>query len=138
MFALAIATREFHQCVQEGQIALEPLLVTLNDRNDHVLNGAVAALGALGYPRALQPLLAIANSNKTVANAATLAARRIVEKASGQVPAETLHAVVEMKDVNGLRDVEHKCGDFTIDWPVDCSQVKQLARQELIRRGVKA
>ncbi len=140
--ALAIAMRKIDQCMLEGSVAVEPLLAMLGDNEKEInwdlLTEVIVALGKLGLPRPLPALLVVATSKKTVADVAIEAVRRILGAASGEVCTEALHAIIEMKSVVGLQYFHNECGGSYGDSPVDCSQVKQLARQELIRRGLKA
>jgi len=64
--------------------------------------------------------------------------QRVLEQAPADATSQDLQEVIRLNDVLEIRESQG-CGPPSwIEIPIDCSQVRQLARQELIRRGLEA
>ncbi len=92
-------------------------------------------LGELRDPRAVPPLVKL-TSDGQVAEAAIEALQRTVEHTAAGITTEDLRSVLHLDNVVQLHPggSMHFPGDYSK--AVDCSQVKLLAQQELIRRGL--
>ena len=89
----------------------------------------------------MKPLVEIANDPHWCANAVNVL-RQVLEAYAATVPTEDLCAVVGLTKVVQIRVNPHYCANDPdspnhFEEEVDCSLVKQLARQELIRRGLE-
>jgi HEAT repeat protein len=68
-----MAKQEWSQCVALGPSGVEPLIAVLNDRDSHMRNSAVKALGEIGDGRAVEPLIvALKDSDAVVRYAAAV------------------------------------------------------------------
>ncbi len=104
-----------------------------------VSQAALKVLGEIGDEQAVEPLLMFALENKHMAKQVIGNLGRILERSLDGVSLEVIRYIAGMQDV----------ARFTYGWscafvvingeePVDCSLLRQLARQELIRRGLEA
>jgi HEAT repeat protein len=118
--------------------AVEPLIAALGDHSSNVREFAAEELGKFADNRAAMPLFSLARSDKNSAKSARDALERLLERLAESIRKDDLLAIVTLNDVVGL--YYYGCGDYAaVDTRVfDCSRIRQLARQELIRRGVKA
>jgi HEAT repeat protein len=113
--------------------AVEPLGGRLTDSDWHVQIAAAEALGQLGDSRAIEPLVAMLrkehHNNVPEAAAKTLAC--LCKSAS-----ETqLQNILALRDVRGFKWTDHDCAPSTQhSYVVDISDLRQTARQELVRR----
>jgi HEAT repeat protein len=115
--------------------ALEPLLTALKDSNVLGIQSAAAeGLGQLGDARAVEPLVT-ALSNLGGVREAIPALEKILERAAADATLEDLYQVTALQDRFQF-DEWVICQSDTVT--IDCSRIKQLARQELIRRGLEA
>ena len=148
--------------------AVEPLIATLTHPTEDVQREAAKALARIGDPRAIEPLAtALDNSRDPIAVAEALArlgdtrgADKLVllcqseqhvsdavsalgdtlENFAHAVSPDALAAITSLAPVRQIRwltDVAGCAYDSRTD-SVDVSNVRQLARQELIRRGLEA
>ena len=120
--------------------AIEPLIAALKDMREIVREAAAEALGKIRDVQALKPLMAgLEDDTYAVRAEAVNALRLVIECNAAHITSDELHAIATLSYV--LRTYEQRSECFptrTTYVGVDCSQVKQLARQELIRRGLEA
>ena len=130
--------------------AIDPVLKALSrlrfdrsreyhDEKIHDARQSVAKSLAAYPVRDLVPPLALACSDeRTGAEAVGLLGKLLESKDVGQVPETDLRAVAQLGECSGLTlNTLNRCkgrwfGEIT---PVDATAVRQLARQELVRRG---
>ena len=100
---------------------------------------ALWTLARLGDPRAVKPILKFVN-DPTQADAAVAALCAVLERAAGAVAVEDLQAVMNLNDSipTGYWLAEGGFGGLVDTGFANCSQVKQIARQELLQRGLPA
>jgi HEAT repeat protein len=120
--------------------AVVPLVVALQESEVYVQRYVAGALAKVGDARAVAPLC-IALGKPEIAREALHALRAVLERTAGAVPIDDLrrvasleddgHAVVEVPDTDG----GYLSWERVEQW-LDCRPVKQLARQELGRRGL--
>jgi HEAT repeat protein len=127
----------------EGARAAVPaLLVRLTDQAGDVRKSAAGALGEFGDARAVRPLIKLA-VDRECADMAIYALSSVIKRDPSGVKAEDLQAVARLDSVVGVfidysTDNCGYCVSSRIERQVDCHLVRQLARQELIRRGFSA
>jgi hypothetical protein len=100
-----------------------------------VRRAAAHALGQIGDERAVKPILALATTDAECAETAIGVLQRILEHSASRLASEDLRAVAQLPQVDGWHYGVYECVDAKWKQQVDCSYVKQLARQELIGRG---
>jgi HEAT repeat protein len=123
-----------------GQAAVEGLSPMLSHHDSSVQRQAALALGDIGDPRAAAPLADAIEQNRALlreypelleaVRAAATALTAILTKSSSAVPAEVLDRVAEMPDA-----VSRSAAGGAREPAVDCGPIRELARQELHRRG---
>jgi HEAT repeat protein len=124
--------------------AVEPLIAALKDANEDVQYTAAEALRSMVDARAVHALITMACAHPEGAHRAIALLHELLERAAGGIVAEDLRALTRLNNVVGIvtRTEGGPCGEgiltYTSKEPVDCFQVRQLARQELIRRGLEA
>lgn len=108
---------------------------TLNSRWEPWLI-ATKALGQLGNPEVVTPLLKITN-DEMVADAAIDALRNTLVHMVTNIATEELRSVLRLDKIQqfNLFITLDRVSNYSKD--VDCSQVKLLAQQELVRRGLE-
>ena len=140
--------------------AVEPLVAALKDKNLGVRWKAAEALGEIGDARAVEPMVAIIkgtrmaaeNALKNTSDIYTLipalardetagvairTLRQILEAAAANITPKDLRAVAFLSDGVKIVNLVNDCvGPLYRKETIDCSLVRQLARQELIRRGL--
>ena len=133
----------------EGARAVVPSLVTRLADNEDRKSGrdeAAWALEQIGDARAVIPFVKLA-ADRDWANIAIRALYSVIERDPGGVKADDLQAVARLDSVVQVHYKTDGCGSpIIVDMGkvvarlerVDCSQIRQLARQELIRRGLSA
>jgi HEAT repeat protein len=118
--------------------AVEPLLKALEEKDVGTQENAIEALVQIGDPRAIKPILTRAHG--TFARKAVIWLRSTLNRVAANATEEDLRAVASLTLFEwGVTYADPHCGADN-EWgnvPIDCSQVKQLARQELIRRGLE-
>lgn len=136
---LAIADQEWDKAVRLGVAAVEPLVAMLKNSDWDMRQSAAEALGKIGDARAVQPLLSLTKDSE-VAGEAAQAMQAILRNAVASVATETLLAVTDLAYVVHIHRETDGCGGHrrTGEAKLDCGQLRQLARQELIRRGTQA
>jgi HEAT repeat protein len=131
-----------------GQIgdmqAVEPLVKMVDDDNKGVRTTVVQALVRIGDPRAVQLLLMEAIiSNDSQRNIDGLVT--ILEHLASDVEVIDLRTIVDQKDKyhtkteryrNPLDDDDWQSHEITV-WSKDYRKARQLAREELVRRGLE-
>ena len=86
--------RNWQQCVQLGDAAVEPLITALKDSDWRVRQGAAQALGQLGDARAVEPLItALKDSNSDVRQEVTNTLKQL-----GNATVEPLIAALKDRD----------------------------------------
>jgi HEAT repeat protein len=133
-----------------GASAVEPLIDALDDKDEYVRGAAVGALRAIGDVRAVDPELVALRGEVEPLVAALESDERsrgameqlvsALERSLQSIDADLLRRVGLLRDQLLLEVSESICYEFRdlYGGTIDCSQVKQLARQELIRRGLRA
>jgi HEAT repeat protein len=92
-----IATGQWERCTDRA--AVEPLLAVVSPDRGYVEEGAVAALGRLGDPRAVEPLIAILRDSDVPIDSARAAARALVALyQSGKLTAAQQARVLTQRD----------------------------------------
>jgi len=136
---LAVAGRKWDEAVRLGAAAVEPLVVALKDRGSVVRLSAAETLGKIRDARAVQPLLDLTKDSE-IAGKAVHAMEHILRDAVASVATETLLAVADLAYVFQIQWQTDDCGGRSEigEKKLDCWQLRQLARQELIRRGIQA
>lgn len=115
----AIKHRNWGEAVSLGAAAIGPLMAALKSESRISTSRVV-----------ISPSQAIIN-----------ALQQILERVTSEIIADDLHALTRLEDVAEIRYTPVDCGaDDTHEGieKIDCSLVRQLARQELIRRGLEA
>jgi HEAT repeat protein len=141
--------------------AVEFFVAALRNSDKGVRSTAVAALAALGWKpadasqrvvlaiargryddavaegvSAVEPLIEISKSDEDEAENAIRSLQLVLKLAAERVHSETL---ISISNLHVWKVVyRDSCGSRTKRELLDCSGVKQLARQELIRRGIEA
>lgn len=120
--------------------AVMPLVVALQESEVYVQRYVAGALAVLGDARAVEPLYT-ALQNLALAREALAALQVVLARTAGNVPTHVLRlligladdgrAVVEVPDTDG----GYLSWNQVEQW-LDCRPVKQLAQQELARRGL--
>jgi HEAT repeat protein len=153
--------------IKVGEVAVDFLITQLRDPGHRMPELAASVLGEIGDPRAIRPLItkikrsriekgpAVRALGKLKASQAVLtlvslkswdamsSIQKILESSSQDVPTDVLVKVIgldQFQEVVPWSDPQRSCSGphGTELREVDCSLVRQLARQELIRRGVEA
>jgi HEAT repeat protein len=122
--------------------ATEALCRALADEDGLVCESALRGLQSSADPAAVGHLVRVAHDPKASVHVET-ALRRAIEKTAWNVSEEDLRAAIQLSDSYVLvyAQIESSCTFTTYNIsrvPTDFTQVKQLARQELIRRGLTA
>jgi HEAT repeat protein len=112
--------------------AVEGLIAALN--NPQRADVAALALANLGDAHAVGPLLRMA-SNKDDARKTIDKLVRVLEHDAARCTDDDLRAAAHL---TGIVQYDMYAGEEGGDVGVDCTKVNQLARQELIRRGLEA
>lgn len=113
--------------------AVEPLIKALEAQDVGVRKLVAEALAEIGDARAVHPLTVFALKDNELAATAIYALTLVLKRDATNVEAEDLRAVIHLNKVEqwyGKRDERYLK-------EVDCSEVKELASQELTRRGLK-
>jgi len=103
------------------------------DPDSQVRQRVVTLLVKIG-DAALEPLVTLAMTHPTEGIISVL--QQVLERASASITPENLRTVACLNDMVQNITSQHICGYE--ERKVDCSRVRQLARQELIRRGLEA
>jgi hypothetical protein len=120
--------------------AVVPLIIALQESEVYVQRYVAEALALLGDARAVEPLCS-ALGNPDVAREALLALRAVLERTAGNLPIKELRLVARLEDDGQyVVEVPDTDGGY-LSWNrvehwLDCRAVKQLARQEMGRRGL--
>ena len=119
--------------------AVEPLIATLDDPVEEVRWAAANTLIALGDQQAIEPLIRLLMRGDVVPTGFLDSLLRALRRAIRNVPSETLRELTLLESVLGpptRLDMGHGFSR-SIDNRVDCPEFRQLARQELTRRGIE-
>lgn len=119
--------------------AVPPLVVALRESEVYAQRFIADALAVVGDARAVAPLCA-ALRNPDIANESLRALQAILTRAAGSVSGEDLRLVAGLADYDRyIVEVPDTDGGYLswerVEYPLDCRQAKQLARDELARRG---
>jgi hypothetical protein len=115
-------------------------VAVLKDEGSDVREAAAWALGKIGDARAVMPLVTVtlAHEYRKEMPIAISALERILEGAAADAAPKDLRAVARLKKMVKIVYIGGDCGPGQeTEMLVDCSHVNQLARQELIRRGLE-
>jgi HEAT repeat protein len=120
--------------------AVVPLVVALQESEVYVQRYVAEALAKVGDARAVVPLC-IALGHPDIAQEALHALRAVLERTAGDVPIDDLRRVASLEDDGrAVVEVPDTDGGYLswnqVEERLDCRPVKQLARQELARRGL--
>jgi hypothetical protein len=125
--------------------AVEPLVTTLLDDE---LGGIppfgtdiARALGQIGDPSAVKLLLPVTGTRlaeKYWLVTVNLALQLLLERSAFRIALEDLRAMTILSDTIRISDNRTACGGSIEERPVSYAYVRQLARQELIRRRLEA
>jgi HEAT repeat protein len=120
--------------------AVVPLVIALQQSEVYVQRYVAGALAALGDARAVEPLCT-ALRHPDVAREALLALHAVLERAAGNVSIDDLRLVASLEDDGRyVVEVPDTDGGYLswerVEYQQDCRPVKQLAQQELGRRGL--
>ena len=124
--------------------AQEALITALNDQSYLVRKEAAQALGDIGDARVVAPLINLVEESFHYAMARTAvgALERVLGRAADVAIPEDILAAAILGDVNGIY-YENREGIAWFSktrngrpWIMDCSRVRQLAHNELLRRGL--
>ncbi|MBX7221330.1 MAG: HEAT repeat domain-containing protein [Blastocatellia bacterium] len=122
-------------------LAVDRLISSLKHPEREVKRAAAEALGEIGDPRAVRPLLKL-TGDLELATRAVSALRQVLENSPGQIESTDLRAIIALNNVNQVHQESDKKGDWADKWEskqaVNLSPVKNLATQELTRRGLHA
>jgi HEAT repeat protein len=121
--------------VKIGPPAVEPLIEALQYGPSWMRENVVKPLGDIGDARALAPLMTLVLNNKNIDDVVD-ALRKILENSASSASPEDLQAVMRLSNIEIVNPAVCSFPEFRRT--VDCSLVRQLARQELIRRGLEA
>lgn len=119
--------------------AVEPLVAALDDPVEEVRWAAANTLIALGDQQAIEPLIRLLMRGDVVPTGFLDSLLRALRRAVRNVPSETLRELTLLESVLGpptRLDMGHGFSR-SIDNRVDCPELRQLARQELTRRGIE-
>jgi HEAT repeat protein len=134
------------QLVDIGAAAVEPLIGALQSKSREVREAGAAALVLIGDPRAVEPLMGLGSDGKLAIQKGMSLLATLVERVATQLPEDVLRKLGSTSywewgvTWEPPEDLDPHC-ELTRDWgaiPADSSRVVQLARQELIRRGLQA
>ena len=120
--------------------AVEPLINIL-ERSDSIHNHQIAAraLGIIGDPRAAKRLVAEAHSSG-IAEAVAMGLLQLLKKSRVDIEEEVLHTIIALDEIFQIDVNFNFDGGFPpkrgpdIRRKVDCSEIKNLAEEELLRR----
>ena len=130
---LAITLEEWSEVIRIGPAAVEPLITSL--RYEYFTYEAAQALGHIADVRAMKPLLTLATDSR-FGEIAIKALEQLLTFSVASTPEDDLHSIAQLKHVFQTGRVVSDLGEADIKEPVDCSQVRHLAQQELIRKGI--
>ena len=120
--------------------AVVPLIIALQESEVYVQRYVAEALAVLSDARAVEPLCT-ALGNPDVSHEALLALRAVLERTAGDAAVDDLRLVANLEDEgHSVVEVPDTDGGYLswnrVEQGLDCRAVKQLARQELGRRGL--
>lgn len=122
--------------------SIAALTAALEGGDNDVHRIAMTVMERRGDELAVMPLVKLAR-NRDSGRSAIQALCRVLERRAAHVVPDVLRAVLGLENVVQLRANPYRCANDPdspsyFEESVDCSQVRQLARQELIRRGLEA
>jgi HEAT repeat protein len=142
----AIAAGHWDEAVGLGPAAVEPLIAALQDKGSwnlhpqalwNVRRQAAATLAQLGDPRAVEPLITTlrhVENPGAQGQAFVDALRSVLEHSLTGIDARVLHLVTELEDIRWSELIDDDPGRDFRPRRISCSDIRQLARQELNRR----
>lgn len=124
--------------------ALAALIAALNDQSYLVRKEAARAIGEIGDARAVRPLIHLIEESFHFAMARTAvgALEDVLGRGAADAISEDMQAAALLGDINGIYYTRQEgTAWFSRDrsaqpWAMDCSRVRRLAHQELLRRGL--
>jgi HEAT repeat protein len=127
---------------QVGDVrAFEPLVRALNDEYYRIREAAAVALGQIGDARVVGSLLAKLKAQQwPMARKAAESLRQVLHNHVMQVETDILQEIAHLEDMVEVQTIYDIQGNVreTSTRPIDCSEIIQLAQQELARRGLEA
>ena len=131
--------------VRLGAASVDPLIRIVQGSGlaggavDKAVDKAVRVLGAIGDARAAEPLAAaLASTCEGETRQTVSALGRVLRRSASAVPSPVLRSIAAMANVSHVEYHLESCGRVRESSGVDCSRLRQSARQELIRRGEDA
>jgi HEAT repeat protein len=125
--------------------AVPALLVNIRDRDAKVRDSAAQALGRYPSAKAAAPLAVLVNRHSGAAEVAVSALRKVLQQLSAELSLQDLKTISSLEEVTRIEYREVACtswhpviSDEAVEIPIGVSEIRQLARQELIRRGQRA
>ncbi len=116
--------------------SIEPLIRMLKDDDTKVQEAACWALAASSDKRAVMPLISVARGSY-VANVAAAGLGRLVERIAPSIPDADLVEIAHLNDKPEVEEPLTAYANVSSSSPaIDFSNVSNVARQELIRRGL--
>lgn len=120
--------------------AVVPLVIALQESEVYVQRHVAGALAKVGDAWAVVPLCR-ALGTPDIAREALHALRIVLERTAGNVPSDDLRRVASLADESyAMVELPDTDGGYLswerVEQSLDCRPVKQLARQELERRGL--
>lgn len=140
-------TNLYHACeislIRIGTPAVEPLIRMLNEKA-RTRRLVVSVLGQISDSRAARPLVATLLEERKADNHMPLALttevlKKMLEQSGADFALDELRIVARLNDKYEFGPIQLDCGFTTYEGgEVNLAHLKQLARQELIRRGENA
>lgn len=123
---------------------LAPLMSALRDESWLVRKEAARVLGEIGDAQSVRPLLTLLGDSFHPAIAATTvrALEKVLSRTLTRTLPEDVKAAASLGDISGFnRECRVGIAWFSSsgnpkEWTADCSRIRKLAEQELIRRGL--
>ena len=119
--------------------AVEPLIAAINDPGDEVRWAAANALIAIGDRRAIEPLVLLLMGGGIVPPGYLFPLLGFLRRSAHAIPVELLQQLTRLEYVIGP-PIQSGTGAMpfnALDNRLDCSEYRQLARRELVRRGIQ-
>ena len=126
---ILIAYQKWDEIVKLGDSAVDPLIDALRYSDT---SNAARTLGKIGDVRAIKPLIYCAYNRNS--QTAINSLQKILEFEVEKIQVTVLNEILNLKNVY-MSKSNPNCSSETV---LDCSLARQLARQELIRRGIEA
>ncbi len=123
--------------------AVEPLIAALSDSDNHDTRG-MDWWSSQWVIEKIKEQEVHSLERFSVPAVAVFALKSILDNVADKVSTEMLHTIIKLPSITEILhiDAHNTCSSwskiYTKENEIDCSHLRQLARQELIRRGIKA